>query len=274
MTNCFDLKINDKIARLTFNRPEKRNSLLPGFWSDFPQAVKELSDSGEVRCIVIDAEGPLFSAGMDLSVFAAQDKFLTNSSINREHLRNLILNLQDTLTVLESSRCPVIAAVQGGCLGAGLDLVSACDIRYATGDAYFCIQEVNIGIMADLGTLQRLPRKLPDGIVRELAFTGERLSAPRAKELGFVSDTLPTHEALIERVMTVAEQIACKSPLVVSASKECLNYAAEHTVSDSLLYAANVQSYVFDAAEVAAQLHRKSENGAEHSDLKAVSMSL
>lgn len=273
MTSCFDVSVNNKIARITFNRPEKRNSMLPEFWTDFPRAIKELSDGGEVRCIVIDAQGPMFSAGMDLSVFAAQDKFKTDTSTNREHLRNLILSLQDSLTVLEKSRCPVIAAVQGGCLGAGLDLISACDIRFATEDAYFCIQEVNIGIMADLGTLQRLPRKLPDGIVRELAFTGDRLPAARAKEVGFINDVLPTPEALLERAMTVAAKIASKAPLVVSGSKECINHANDHSISESLMFCANMQSFVFDAEEVANQI-RQAGKGAEHSNLKAVSLTL
>jgi len=273
MTACFDLTITDKIARITFNRPEKRNSMLPEFWTDFPKAVKELSDGGEVRVIVIDAQGPLFSAGMDLSVFAAVDKFRTDSSINREHLRNLVLSLQEALSVLEKSRVPVIAAVQGGCLGAGLDLISACDIRFATEDAYFCIQEINIGILADLGTLQRLPRKLPDGVVRELAYTGDRLTSARAEQLGFINAVLPTHEALLAHAMEVAGKIAGKSPLIVAASKECINYASEHTMSDSLLFCANMQSYIFDAQEVAAQI-RKAGSGVEHTDLKPVSLAL
>jgi enoyl-CoA hydratase len=273
MTSCFDLTINEKIARLTFNRPEKRNSMLPEFWSDFPKAIKELSDGGEVRAIVIDAQGPLFSAGMDLAVFAAVDKFRTDSAVAREHLKNLVLSLQDALTVLERSRVPVIAAVQGGCLGAGLDLVSACDMRFATEDAYFCIQEINIGIMADLGTLQRLPRKLPDGVVRELAFTGDRLPAARAEKLGFVNAVFPSQEAMLEHAMATAKKIAGKPPLVVAASKDCINYAAEHDLCDSLLQAANVQSYVFDAQEVAAII-RKAGAEAEYADLKPVSLSL
>ncbi len=272
MTSCFDLTVEEKVARITFNRADKRNSMLPAFWSDFPKTIKELSDRGEVRCILIDAQGTHFSAGMDLSVFAAADKFLTNSSTNREHLRNLILSLQDALSILEKSRIPVIAAVQGGCLGAGLDLVSACDIRFATEDAYFCIQEINIGIMADLGTLQRLPRKLPDGIVRELAFTGCKLSSARAREVGFVNEVFPTVEKMNEEALKVARTIAGKPPLVVSASKECINYALDNRVADSLMYAANVQSFIFDAEEVAAQI-RKNGNP-EHRSLKPVSLTL
>lgn len=272
MTSCFDLTIDEKIARITFNRPEKRNSMLPEFWSEFPKTIKELSSAGDVRAIVIDAQGPLFSAGMDLAVFAAVDKFKTDSSVAREHLKHLVLSLQEALTVLESSRVPVIAAIQGGCLGAGLDLVSACDIRFATDDAYFCVQEINIGIMADLGTLQRLPRKLPDGIVRELAFTGDRLTAARAEKLGFVNAVLPTHDALIERALEFAKKIASKPPLVVSSSKECINYANEHHITDCLLQAANVQSYVFDAHEVMAAI--KAGADAKHNDLKPLSLSL
>lgn len=273
MTSSFNLTTDDKIARLTFNRPEKRNSMLPEFWSDFPKAIKELSDGGEVRALIIDAEGPLFSAGMDLSVFAAVDKFRTDSSTAREHLKNLVLTLQDALTVLEHARFPIIAAIQGGCLGAGLDLVSACDIRLATNDAYFCVQEINIGIMADLGTLQRLPRKLPDAIVRELAFTGDRFPADRAEKLGFVNAVFESREAMIEHATALARKIASKPPLVVSASKECINYASEHHIADSLLQAANVQSYIFDPQEVAAII-RKAGAEAEHADLKPVSLSL
>jgi enoyl-CoA hydratase len=272
MSSCFDVAISDKIARLTFNRPEKRNSMLPEFWTDFPRTIQSLSDAGDVRAIVIDAQGPFFSAGMDLSVFAAVDRFKTDTPVAREHLKHLVLTLQQALTVLESCRLPVIAAVQGGCLGAGLDLVSACDIRFATEDAYFCIQEINIGIMADLGTLQRLPRKLPDGIVRELAYTGARLTAGRAERLGFVNAVLPTHNELIERALEVAKTIAGKAPLVVTASKECINYANEHHIADSLLQAANVQSFVFDAREVMAAI--KAGADAQHADLKPLSMSL
>lgn len=272
MASCFDLTISDKIARITFNRPEKRNSMLPEFWSDFPKAIRDLSAGGEVRAIVIDAQGPLFSAGMDLAVFAAVDKFKTDSSVAREHLKHLVLSLQEALTVLESSRVPVIAVIQGGCLGAGLDLVSACDIRFATEDAYFCIQEINIGIMADLGTLQRLPRKLPDGIVRELAFTGDRLTASRAEKLGFVNAVLPTHESAVEQAMAVANKIAGKPPLVVAASKDCINYAKDHNIADSLLQAANVQSYVFDAQEVMAAI--KAGADAQHADLKPLLLKL
>ncbi|MBX9666197.1 MAG: enoyl-CoA hydratase/isomerase family protein [Candidatus Obscuribacterales bacterium] len=272
MTSCFDLTVEDKIARITFNRAEKRNSMLPEFWSDFPKAIKQLSDLGEVRCIVLDAQGTHFSAGMDLSVFAAADKFVTNSSTNREHLRNLILSLQDALSVLEKCRIPVIAAVQGGCLGAGLDLASACDIRFATEDAYFCIQEINIGIMADLGTLQRLPHKLPDGIVRELAFTGGKLTATRAHNVGFVNDVFASVEKMNEHVLAVARAIASKPPLVVSSSKECINYSLDNRVADSLMYAANVQSFIFDAEEVAAQIRKNGKS--EHSSLKPVSLTL
>ena len=209
---------------------------------------------------------------MDLAVFAAVDKFRTDSSVAREHLKHLVLSLQDALTVLETSRVPVIAVVQGGCLGAGLDLVSACDLRFATEDAYFCIQEINIGIMADLGTLQRLPRKLPDGIVRELAFTGGQLTAARAEKLGFVNAVLPAHESALEHAMQVAAKIASKPPLVVAASKECINYANEHNLTDSLLHAANVQSYVFDAREVMAAI--KAGADAQHADLKPLSLTL
>lgn len=273
ITSGYDLSIENRVAQITFNRADKRNSLLPAFWTEFPKTIKELSERGDVRCIVIQAEGKVFSAGMDLSVFASPGKFLCTSPLEREHLRNVIISLQDSLTVLEKARIPIIAAVQGGCLGAGLDLVAACDIRYCTADAYFCIQEINIGILADMGTLQRLPRKMPDGLVRELAFTGERLPAERAKDCGFVNDIFLTQNQMREHAMKVAQKIAGNAPLVVSASKECLNYSADHTIEDSLRYCANVQSFIFDAEEVAKQF-QSTNNPPEFKDLKPVSQSL
>jgi len=273
MSSCFSLKTQGKVAEITFNRPEKRNSFLPDFWTEFPAAVAELSQRGDVRCIIIQAEGKHFSSGMDLSVFASPGKFLSATPHQREQLRNLILILQQALTSLEKCRIPVIAAIQGGCLGAALDLVCACDFRYATDDAYFCIQETNIGILADLGTLQRLPRKMPEGAVRELAYAGTKLSAHRARDLGFVNEVFDDVSEMQEHALKVAEVIAGKPPLVVAAAKECINYAMNHDIQDSLQYVANMQAFVFDPFDVTRQMQSKGEPP-EHADLRPISSSL
>ena len=129
---------------------------------------------------------------------------------------------------------PVLAAIQGGCIGGGVDMISACDVRYATEDAFFCIQEINLGLTADVGTLQRLPKLMPTGVVRELAYTGRRMPAARAKEVGLVNEIYPTHDALLAGVLATAAEIAEKSPLAIWGSKQMLNYARDHSVEDGL----------------------------------------
>ena len=175
----------------------------------------------------------------------------TENAINHERLRRLVLAMQEPISVLQQVRFPVLAACQGASMGAALDLLSACDMRYATKDAYFVLQEINIGLMADLGSLQRLSAALPEGIVRELAFTGAPLSAERALNLGFVNEVLATHEELLTRVQAVAEVIASRAPLAVAASKQALNYNRSHSVAEALDYSASLQAAVFDPACVA-----------------------
>jgi enoyl-CoA hydratase len=144
--------------------------------------------------------------------------------------------LQYSISCLEKSRIPVIAAIQGACIGAGVDLITACDIRYASNDAFFCIQETNIGMAADVGTLQRLPYLIPEGILRELAYTGRRFSADESLKYGLVNAVFDTPDAVIEKALAVACEIADKAPLAISGIKEVLNYNRDHTVEESLNY--------------------------------------
>jgi enoyl-CoA hydratase len=190
---------------------------------------------------------------MDLSVFASNG--LDGGARGevgrmRANLRMTVRRLQDTFSCLESARVPVIAAIQGGCIGGGVDMVSACDLRYCTDDAFFCIQEINIGITADVGTLQRLPKLIPEGIVRELAYTGRRLPAAQAKAAGLVNEVYPTHDALLAGVMQVAQEIAERSPLAIWGSKAMLNYSRDHSVADSLDYVATWQTGMFQPADL------------------------
>ena len=244
---CFDLTIEDKVAHIRFNRPEAANSMNRAFWSELPAIVNEISDEARARCIVISAMGKHFCSGMDLSLFTAEEGLGGRGDdapphIVTEGFMNWLRWLQTCISCLDEARMPVIAAVQGACLGGGVDLISACDIRYAAADAFFCIQEINIAITADVGTFPRLCRLIPEGWVRELAYTGRRLPAEKAKAIGLVNEIYPDHATMLDAVLGTAREIAAKDPLVVTGCKTMINYARDHTTADALDYIALWQS--------------------------------
>ena len=250
---CFEIELKDKVAHLRLSRPEQLNTMNRAFWSELPAAVRQLDAEGTARALVISSTGKHFTAGMDLSVFQGQGVApVATKEVGRlrEMMRRTVLELQDSFNALEEVRMPVIAAIQGGCIGGGVDMVCAADMRYCTEDAFFCIAEINIGMTADVGTLQRLPHLIPQGVVRELAYTGRRLSAARALALGLVNEVFPNHDALVAGVLAVASEIAARSPLAVHGSKEMLNYARDHSVADSLKYMAAWQSGMFQPADM------------------------
>ena len=230
----------DQIAHVVLNRPEKRNAMNKAFWVEFPSAINAISESAAARVIVVSSTGKHFSAGMDLSVFAeAGSSFMRGDQdpyIHAEAFRHHLHLLQETFSCLYNARQPVLAAIQGGAIGAGVDLSSACDMRYCTEDAFFTIQEVNIGMVADVGTFPRVTRQLPDGLLRELAYTGRKLEAAEALACGFVNKVFEDHKSMLDAVMAVARQIAVNSPLAVSSSKHVMNYAADHSTEDTLRY--------------------------------------
>ena len=242
--SCFEYELKDQVAHVSMCRGDDFNTMTKAFWSELPELIDKISDEGEARVIVLSAQGKHFCAGMDLANFQDDGDFLSadtkkvSQGRRSEAQFRVTRELQYTISCLEKARMPVIAAIQGACIGGAVDLVTACDIRYAAKDAFFCIQEINIGMAADVGTLQRLPYLIPEGIVRELAYTGRRFSADEALRYGLINAVFDTHETVIDHALNVAREIADKAPLAVTGTKEILNYNRDHTVEESLNYAA------------------------------------
>lgn len=242
MTNkyeSFNLEIEENIANIILSRPEQLNSMSRKFWVELPEILEEVNRNSEIRVLIISSTGKHFCAGMDLSAFdngvanIPKEKRPDNARIG-EALYRSARELQEYISKLEKIRVPVIATIHGGCIGGAVDLVTACDIRLATTDAFFCIQEINIGMAADVGTLQRLPRIIPDSKMRELAYTGRRMLADEAKESGLVSDVYNSQEEMVNAAKEMANEIAKKSPIAIYGLKALMNYSRDHTISDSL----------------------------------------
>jgi enoyl-CoA hydratase len=262
--DCFDLSIADGVAHLRMNRPDELNTMVPAFWSELPEIVRDLDARAAARVLVISSTGRHFCAGMDLSVFTGGSGLAANGGVSetgrqRAHLWMMVQHLQESFSALENSRMPVLAAIQGGCIGGAVDMVTAADSRYCTEDAFFCVQEINIGMTADVGTLQRLPKLIPEGVARELAYTGDRMPAQRALEVGLVNQVFPDHDALVDGVLEIAARIARHSPLAIWGTKEMINYARDHSVADSLRAMAGWQSGMFQPADMLEEFSAKSE---------------
>ena len=252
MNDFFDLDTHDAIAHLRLNRPERMNTLAPAFFTGLRDAVRGLADAGAARVLVVSSTGKHFCAGMALEVFAGEDAALaTDSARKRLNFQETLRRLMDCFSALDEARFPVICAVQGGCVGGGLDLATACDIRVCSADAFFNVQEINIGMAADLGVLQRLSKIVPQGLARQMAYTGERVDAQRALAAGLVNAVLPDAAALLDHAMALAREIAAKSPLAIAGSKLALNHARDHGVAASLAQMTLLQSAIFDTAEMA-----------------------
>ncbi|MGJ3233163.1 MAG: enoyl-CoA hydratase-related protein [Oceanicaulis sp.] len=248
--SSFALDADGPVARLTLNRPDKRNTMTPAFWRELPEAVMALSDAGRTRVLILDAEGPVFSAGMDISVFTDPAALKTDTASAREAFMTAAVALQDAFTAFERARFPVIAAVQGPCVGGAVDMITACDLRYGTGEAWLRIEETNIAMFADVGTLQRLPTLIPEGVARELAYTGEILAPERAEKLGLYNAVLDTPDALRAHVDAVAATIAAKAPLTISGTKRSFLYARDHTLADSLEHAMTLQASLWNTEDI------------------------
>lgn len=258
---CFDVEITDRVAHVRANRPDELNTMTPAFWRELPEIVTRISDEASARVVVLSSTGKHFSAGMDLSVFAQDALVGQDAELGRKQarLRSNVTVLQWTATALEKARIPVLAACQGGVIGGAVDVATACDARYASADAFFVVQEINIGMTADIGTLQRLGKCVPEGFAREMAFTGRRVPAQRAYEVGLVQQVFPDHASLVEGVLEIAREIADKSPLAVWGTKVAMNYARDHSVDDSLEHMATWQAGMFQAPDMVEAMTARAE---------------
>ena len=259
---CFEVDVADRVAHVRLSRPDELNTLVPELFRELPEIVQGISDAGSARALVLSSTGRHFSAGMDLQVLAGPglgsgpapaEPSVQPVEVARAaaRMRSLVRVLQEAFTVLERARLPVLAAVQGGVVGGAVDLVTACDLRYASADAFFVVQETNLGLTADLGTLQRLGRLVPDGVAREMAYTGRRLPAQRAYEVGLVQQLYPDADALLEGALATAREIAAQSPLAVWGTKVALTYARDHGVAAGLDQVATWQAGMISTADLA-----------------------
>ncbi len=229
-------KIIEQVAYLTFDKPERANALDVAGWHDLRAAVTAAAANEAVRVIVLGGQGKHFCAGIDLNVLGDIQQFRGDGARvqNLQKLQSFIADLQSCITVLESCPKPVIAAVQGGCIGGGVDIVTACDLRYCTDDAYFTVKEVDLGIIADLGTLQRLPYIVGPGLAAELSYTARRVYGPEAAAIRLVNRSFPDHAALLAGVGELAATIARKPPAVIMGVKHSLRYGRDHGVTAGL----------------------------------------
>ncbi len=243
---CFEVSIDRKIAHIVLSRPEKRNSMIAEFWDELPEIVREIDAGAKARVIVISSQGPHFTSGLDVSAFG--DGSVTGATngdpgaqkraqVQRgARFYDTVTRMQRSFSALEQCRVPVLAAIQGGCIGGGVDLTTACDLRYATADAFFTIFETNIGMTADVGTFPRIVKLIPEGIARELAYTGRRMQAAEAQAVGLVNRIYPDQATMLEGVMGIASEIAAKAPLAIYGCKRMIQYSRDHSTEDALDY--------------------------------------
>ena len=239
--NCFKLDVENHVGNLVLSRPDELNTMSRDFWVELGEVLEVINRDSDIRVVVMSSTGKHFCAGMDLNAFTngvdniPDDKKPDHARIG-EAVYRVAKELQEYISTLEKIRVPVIAAIHGGCIGGAVDMVTACDIRLASDNAFFCIQEINIGMAADVGTLQRLPKIIPDSKMREMAYTGRRMYAEEAKEAGLVSGTYSSQEELLEAANKLASEIASKSPVAIYGLKAVMNYSRDHNVNDSLEY--------------------------------------
>lgn len=232
----------DGIAEVILIGPGKGNAMGPDFWREMPEAIRALDDDESIRVVLVRGEGKNFSYGLDLAAMTETLGPLISGDNNlvaeRTKLLQLIQRMQGATEGLARCRKPVLAAVHGWCIGGGIDLIAACDFRYCSRDAKFSLREAKVGIIADLGALQRLPRIIGEGHTRELAYTAGDFDADRALRMGLVNEVFESPEALLAGARATARKIADNPPLVVQGAKQVMEYCADKSVEDGLRYVA------------------------------------
>ena len=233
---CFVVSIADNIAHILLSRPEKRNAMSIDFWNELPEIVKDIDENSKARVIVISSSGPVFSAGIDVTMLGSE----VTGDGNKNHpsygagFLSTVKRLQGTFTALEECRIPVLVAIQGGCYGGGVDLITACDMRYGTPDSFITVFEIKVGMTADVGTFPRILNHLPEGLVRELAYTGRKMHADEAMAQGLFNQVYDTQENMMEAVMRIAAEIASMPPMAIYGCKRAITYGRDHSTADAL----------------------------------------
>ncbi|MFT5722825.1 MAG: enoyl-CoA hydratase [Motiliproteus sp.] len=245
------LSLSAHIATVTLNNPRQANAMTATMWGDLQNCFEWIDAEPQARVVILAGEGKHFCAGIDLSmleqIFSAEQP---DPQRSRENLRLKIKQLQGNLTAIERCRKPVLAAIQGVCIGGAVDMICCCDMRYASADASFCIKEIDLALTADVGTLQRLPHLVGRGIANELALTGRTIDATEACQQGLINKVFETPEQLLSEVKELAAMIAAKSPLAIRGTKEMLLYSRDHSVEDGLNYVATWNSALIHQAEM------------------------
>lgn len=234
-------QLQGHVAEFTLNRPDKANALNLDLWYEIKEAFQWADQNAEVRCVIIRGAGKNFCAGIDFEMIKhlSENFHKQGEGRRQEVLGQTIRELQSCMTAIELCRKPVIAAIHGACYGAGVDLITACDIRYASSQASFSVKEVDLAIVADVGTLQRLPRIVSEGIARELAFTARVIDSKEAQDIKLVNKVYESDELLWQKARETAALIAEKSPLAIRGTKQVLNYSRDHSVAEGLDFVAN-----------------------------------
>ena len=233
---CFDVSIENNIAHIVMSRPEKRNAMIKEFWTELPEIIRDIDENAKARVIVLSSTGPVFCAGIDVGMFQTD----IGGSDDKNHPQfgakfyGTVQRLQASLSSLENCRIPVLAAIQGGCYGGGVDLTTACDMRYGTEDSFITIYEINVGMTADVGTFPRILNHMPEGVVRELAYTGRKMGAQECQARGLFNEVFSDHETMMKAVMETAKDIASKPPLAIYGCKRIITYSRDHSTADAL----------------------------------------
>jgi enoyl-CoA hydratase len=242
---------NNHVAEICMSRPEAINSMNSDFWRELPLIIQALDRQGAARVIILSSTGKHFTAGMDLSILKDIGSDPTIEPAYRaESQRHLLFGLQAAFNILDTARMPVISAIQGACIGGGVDMICATDMRFCTSNAYFTIKETALGITADVGTLQRIQNLMPSGLARELAYSSRNMGAQEASDCGFVNAVYDTEEEMHLAVKALATSIAKHSPMAVYGSKAMLNYSRDHSVQESLNHMATWQAGMLQQSDI------------------------